>query len=91
MFENIRKKLKGYKTVAVSTFLVVASVLVTLYDQLAAVGVDIKAFLPADIPTKWVGIITACISMIFFYLRMVTTSGIGKGHPEDAPAEGEKG
>lgn len=87
MFENIRKKLKGYKTIIVSTLFVVSSVLVTLYDQLIAVGLNVKTFLPAELPTKYVGVITAVISVIFFYLRMVTTSAIGQGHP----TEGEKG
>lgn len=60
-----------------------SGVLLTLWDQLQAAGIDVKALLSDWIPVQYVGLCFVLISVGFGYLRIISTHPWGKPEPQE--------
>ena len=69
--------IKGWRTVIYSGLLGTASTVLACYDQLPAMGVDIRQVIAENVPTTKVGTIGCVISVGVLWLRLVTTTAVG--------------
>lgn len=81
VFKWVGKKIEGYRTMISATALGIAGVSLALWDQLQALGVDVKALLGDFIPTQYVGLVFAGLALWFGYLRIKSTVPWGKKEP----------
>src|SRR5256885_536803 len=81
LFQRIREKLKGYKTMVANALIGVPGVLFYLYSELTASGLDVTTVVPA----KYVGLAVASMAILGVVLRIYTTGPLGSkaGLPED--------
>jgi hypothetical protein len=80
---RILAKIRGYRTMISAVGLGVGGVLLTLWDQIQAAGIDVKALLGDWIPVQYVGLAFVVISVAFGYLRIISTNPWGKSEPQE--------
>jgi hypothetical protein len=80
MFDNLREKLKGYKTIVFNIVMGAPAAILTFLDALKVV--DISALFPAE----WGPRVIAIMAVVGIVLRFITTGPMGaKGDAEPEP------
>lgn len=85
MFEKIREKLKGWKTVIVGAFVGVPLALLELMEQLKVID-------PASVlPEPWGQRVALGLSITMIVLRIITTGPVGAKGDEAPPPDVKAG
>jgi hypothetical protein len=82
MFSALRTKLKGWRTVIFHAAYGIPSVILLFSDQIKSAGIDVTPILKRWLTPDGILFATTMMAIIGVFLRVITTTPIGKSEPE---------